>query len=64
MLYRDRLTEKARAELADEMHYSIEGIRRIAYRFPIRIFSDESGQLYFIGEHLPDASSLAKAMRY
>jgi hypothetical protein len=60
MLYRDRLSKKARSQLESEMRYAIEGIRRhevlVSYT---NIFLMKAANCIFIGEHLPD-EALAK----
>ena len=60
MLYRNRLSEKARAQLESEIRYAIEGIRR--HKVPVaytNIFLMKAANCIFIGEQLPDAD-LAK----
>jgi len=60
MLYRDRLSEKARAQLEAEIRYAAEGIRRhkvlVSYT---NIFLMKTANCIFIGENLPD-ETLAK----
>jgi len=60
MLYRDRLSEKARGLLEAEMRYSTIGIR--AHKVPVsytNIFLMKAANCIFIGENLPD-QALAK----
>lgn len=55
MLYRDRLSEKARSQLEAEMRYSITGIR--AHRVSVsytNIFLMKAANCIFMGENLPD----------
>jgi len=63
MLYRDRLSEKARDQLESEIRYAVAGIRR--HKVPVsytNIFLMKAANCILIGEHLPD-EALAKEGR-
>jgi hypothetical protein len=60
MLFRDRLSEKVRAQLESEIRYAVEGIRRhkvsVSYT---NIYLMKAANCILLGEHLPD-ETLAK----